>query len=229
MRVIQVVPTLLYGDGVGNAVLALDAALKNKGYKTAIYAENIDPKVERHIAKPIEKIGNPNSEDILIYHFGSAFGWTENLKNFKCKIVFAYHNITTPEFFKEYDIKVYAECKRGRQELSQLADIPDYCVTFSNFNKQDLLENGYKCKIDIVPAPIQFADYGKKCDAKLFEKLNSDTAKKIIFTGRFKVSVEMPPLTLTRVLFQNPPILHVRSRERIKHPRKLKLPVVLKF
>ncbi len=184
MRVIQVVPTLLYGDGVGNAVLALDAALKNKGYKTAIYAENISPKVERHIAKPIEKIGDPNNEDILIYHFGCAFTWTKHLRDFKCKIIFAYHNITPPEFFKDYDIKVYADCKRGRQEISRLADIPDYCVTFSNFNKQDLLENGYKCKIDIVPALIQFSDYGKKCDAKFLEKLKADTAKKIIFTGR---------------------------------------------
>ena len=187
MRIIQVVPTLLYGDGIGNAVLALDTALKNKGYKTAIYAETIDRKLARGIAKSIEKIGEPNSGDILIYHFGSAFGWTRKLKNFKCKIIFAYHNITAPEFFKEYDIQVCAECKRGRQEISQLTDIPDYCITFSNFNKQDLLENGYKCKIDIVPAPVQFSDYSKKCDAKLFEKLISNTTKKILHTKNLKM------------------------------------------
>ena len=46
MRVIQPLPTLSYGDGVGNDVLAIDRILKENGYNTMIYAENIDSRID---------------------------------------------------------------------------------------------------------------------------------------------------------------------------------------
>ena len=47
MRIIQLLPTLSYGDGVGNDVIAIDQLIKEMGYKTKIYAENIDKRIKK--------------------------------------------------------------------------------------------------------------------------------------------------------------------------------------
>ena len=41
-------PTLAYGDAIGNNVLAISDALKAAGYDTAIYAEIIDKRLPMH-------------------------------------------------------------------------------------------------------------------------------------------------------------------------------------
>ena len=42
MKVYQMLPTLAYGDAIGNDVVALGDALEESGYETAIYAKNIE-------------------------------------------------------------------------------------------------------------------------------------------------------------------------------------------
>ena len=42
MRILQIMPTLAYGDAVGNDVLAIYRLLKSNCYETKIYAEIID-------------------------------------------------------------------------------------------------------------------------------------------------------------------------------------------
>ena len=55
MRIIQLLPTMAYGDAVGNDTLAIGEALKEAGYETAIYAENIDKRLPKKAVLPIEK------------------------------------------------------------------------------------------------------------------------------------------------------------------------------
>ena len=42
MRVIQLLPTISMGDAVSNDALAIAKVLRDMGYQTGIYAENID-------------------------------------------------------------------------------------------------------------------------------------------------------------------------------------------
>ena len=56
MRVIQMLPSLSYGDAVGNDVMALDNALRGAGYETGIYAENIGARVPQGRAHRISKL-----------------------------------------------------------------------------------------------------------------------------------------------------------------------------
>ena len=69
MRVVQLLPTLTYGDAVGNDALALHGWLSQKGYKTLIYAENIDPRVNKEVVKYYTEIPALSEDDILLYHF----------------------------------------------------------------------------------------------------------------------------------------------------------------
>ena len=50
----------------------------------------------------------------------------EKLKKVKGKIIFKYHNITPPEFFESYNLKLFRLCKKGRaQTLQYIKDFPD--------------------------------------------------------------------------------------------------------
>jgi glycosyltransferase involved in cell wall biosynthesis len=82
-----------------------------------------------------------------------------------------------------YNKAAAADCREGYEELAKLADKVDYCIADSEYNKQDLIKAGYKCKIDVLPILIAFSDYDKKPDAPLYGKYN-DGVTNIIFTGR---------------------------------------------
>ena len=55
MRVIQLLPTISMGDAVSNDALAIAKVLRDMGYQTGIYAENIDNRLSAGTAKPISK------------------------------------------------------------------------------------------------------------------------------------------------------------------------------
>lgn len=56
MRVVQVIPTLAYGDAVGNDTLALKKVLNDMGYKSQIYAESIVPPLGSKEALDIKEL-----------------------------------------------------------------------------------------------------------------------------------------------------------------------------
>ena len=94
-----------------------------------------------------------------------------------------YHNITTPDFFEEYNQKSAGYCQRGLQQVQALNDTFDMVLAVSEFNKQNLIDMGYKCKINILPILIPFDDYKKQADSVLLAKYDDDYTN-IIFLGR---------------------------------------------
>ena len=63
------------------------------------------------------------------------------------------------------------------------ADKVDYCLAVSEFNKQNLIDMGYKCDIDVLPIIIPMSDYDKKPDKDVIKEY-SDGYTNILFTGR---------------------------------------------
>lgn len=182
MKIIQLAPTLNYGDAIGNDILALNKLMINKGYNTGIYAENISDKL-KHKAYNINKINHLKSDDIIIYHLSIGTNLNFQLPKYKCKKIVIYHNITPPEFFSTYDINSYNKCKLGLEGVKFLSDKVDYCLTDSEFNKQDLINMGYNMKIDVLPILIPFEDYDQPPNVNLINKYN-DNFVNILFTGR---------------------------------------------
>ena len=183
MRIIQLLPTLSYGDGVGNDTLAIDKIIKEMGYDTMIYAENIDTRVDKKLVKKVDKIPKLNKEDVIIYHLSTGTILNEKLKDFPCRKLVIYHNVTPAHFFKEYSQISTELCDAGRKGIALLKDVADYCWADSEYNKQELVEHGYKCDIDVVPIVVPFEDYEKKPDEKIVEKYQDDWTN-IVFVGR---------------------------------------------
>jgi len=183
MKIIQLLPTLSYGDGVGNDALAIDKIIKDMGYETKIYAENIDPKSKKELADKVSNIPLMEKTDIIIYHLSTGTKLNDQLKDYPCKKLIVYHNITPPHFFEKYSQSSFELCQKGREGVKKLHDAADYCWADSEYNKLDLLDNGYKCNIDVVPIVIPFEDYAKKPDSTIINKYN-DNWVNIVFVGR---------------------------------------------
>lgn len=184
MRIIQVLSTIANGDAVSNDAIAFDKVIKGMGYSTGIYAESIVSNVERGVAKPLEKIGELKKSDIIMYHFSTGTKLNYDIADYPCRKIMVYHNVTPPEYFRGNDDRFAGICEYGLEGAAYLADKVDYCLAVSEFNKKDLINKGYRCKIDVLPIVIPMEDYKKKPSRDFMIDYGSDGRTNVLFTGR---------------------------------------------
>lgn len=184
MIVYQLLATISFGDAVSNDTLALQKIIAQMGFKTEIYAENIDSRLPRGTAKSYTKFGKVKKEDVIIFHLSTGSKICEDFPQFNCRKIIVYHNITPPAFFEEYSEKAVKVCKEGYEQVKKLANAADYCLAVSDYNRQDLLRMGFTCPIDVLPILIPFEDYEKKPNQDVIEKYTNDGYTNILFTGR---------------------------------------------
>jgi Glycosyltransferase len=182
MKIIQLLPSIAYGDAVGNNAIAYKQLLKKLGFKTNIFAENIDSRLPSGSCDYITNMPKIENDDILIYHLAIGSDLNYKVVDYKCKKIIMYHNITPPQFFKGYNKTAYRLCIEGLKATEFLSDKVDYCIADSQFNKENLLDMNYKCKIDVLPILIPFDDYKKKPSNEILKKFNNKT--NIVFMGR---------------------------------------------
>lgn len=183
MRIIQLLPTISFGDAVGNDTIALKKVISELGYETDIYSENVDERLPKKTAQKLNKLPKLKEDDIIIYHKSTGTGMSFELDKYDCHKMMIYHNVTPPEFFKEYSLRITELTKYGLEGMKHLADKVEYCMADSDFNRQNLIDAGYKCPIDVRPILIPFDDYKKKPSESVIKKY-SDGYVNIIFVGR---------------------------------------------
>lgn len=183
MRVVQLLPTLSFGDAIGNDTIALKGVISEMGYTTEIYAENIDKRLPDGIAQKAEKLRDLKKDDVLIYHKSTGTDLTFKIDSYKCRRIMVYHNITPPEFFRPYSTAATQLTELGYKGVEYLRDKVDYVLAVSAYNKAELVRMGYTCPIDIRPILIKFDDYKQTPDEATIKKY-SDGKKNLVFVGR---------------------------------------------
>lgn len=184
MKIIQVLPTISFGDAVSNDAIAIKNVLREENYKTEIYAENIDGRLPSKTALSIDKLNSLNEEDIIIYHASIGTDLNYRLENYGGKLMMIYHNVTPPTFFHAYSPSAEKLAQSGLDGMKYLSDKVLYCMADSNFNRQNLIDMGYSCKIDVRPILIPFKDYLKKPEQSVINKYQNDGWINIVFVGR---------------------------------------------
>ncbi len=185
MKIVQFLPTLAFGDAVGNDTVALQRAMCELGYETEIYAEAVDQRLPKGTASDLcGGMPDISEDDYIIYHMSTGSKLNYSLENYKCRKLMIYHNITPPHFFDGYNAEAATNAQYGLDGLRHLAGKVDYCMADSEFNKQDLIDAGFECPIDVRPILIPFKDYETKPDASIIKKYSGDGWTNIIFVGR---------------------------------------------
>ena len=184
MKIIQLLPTISFGDAVGNDTIALKKLISEHGYKTEIYAENIDPRLPKETALPFTEICSLTKDDILIFHESVGTDLNYWIQEQECRKMMIYHNITPPEFFKHYNTSCVTWCNRGYDEVKKLRETFGMVLADSAYNRQNLIDMGYTCPIHVLPILIPFDDYKKPPSKKTISKYKNDGFTNIIFVGR---------------------------------------------
>ena len=183
MRVVQLLPTLSFGDAVSNDAAALRKVIEEMGYETGIYADIIDKRLPSGLAEKTEKLTAIGRDDVIIYHKSTGSDLDMLLDSFRCRKMMIYHNITPPEYLSPYNSEAAALTTYGYEGLAHLKNRIDYCLAVSEYNKSDLIRYGFSCPIDVRPILIPFNDYEKSPDSAAMERF-SDGKTNILFVGR---------------------------------------------
>lgn len=181
-RIVQMLPTIAYGDAIGNHVLALDRFFKKNGIDTDIYARNIDARITDINVKKIEKF--KDDADIILYHLSTGDDLNLKIRDYKSRIVINYHNVTPENYFRGYDEISRKLCADGLDQVKMLSGVPEAVICDSVFNMNDLKSYGYECPMEAIPILIAFDDYSKAQNKEILEKYRGDGHVNIVFTGR---------------------------------------------
>ena len=195
-------PTLAYGDAVGNDALALQKILRSEGYEECIFAENIGGRVPREHVYQISDWKKPGKDDMILYHLSVGWSYLSLIRAAGCRKIAIYHNVTPPEFFAPYNPRLFDLCQAGLSEVKSLKSAFDYCLADSQFNKDDLLSYGFTCPVDVLPILIPMEDYRKKPDEKVIRRMRSTDGHNIVFVGRIAPNKKQEDTIAAFTLYQ---------------------------
>jgi glycosyltransferase involved in cell wall biosynthesis len=182
--------TVIDGDAIGNDILGMYSCLKNEGYDVSIFADyymGIFDSLKTERTRSLKAIREPNT--IIIYHHSIFWeGGREFLLKCKGNIVFKYHNITPPVFFKKYSSLHFEKCTKGIEQTKEFIQTFSSAIwcSDSEFNSNDLMKQGAK-KETIVTIPpfnqLQFLDQLEP-DYDIISHLINNNKNNVLFIGR---------------------------------------------
>ncbi len=182
--------TVIDGDAIGIDIKGMYTSLKKRGYDVSIFADFymgdfILFKKDRE--KSLKAINEKNC--ILIYHHSIFWeGGREFLQKCKGKIIFKYHNITPPEFFKKYSSIHYEKCAKGIEQTKEFISSVHseiWCVD-SEYNSYELTNLGLdNKKISVIPPfnQIELLDRVEP-DFNIIRDLIKNNCNNVLFVGR---------------------------------------------
>jgi glycosyltransferase involved in cell wall biosynthesis len=128
------------GDAVTNAMLLTCRLLRQFGFDSHIYVEQIAPELEDRL-KPHRKLGL-KKQDLLLVHHSMGHDLQEFILGLAGKKILVYHNITPPQFFRD-NLVMQQYAGIGRQMLTAFCPVMDAALCDSRLNAAELGELGY--------------------------------------------------------------------------------------
>ena len=139
----QVLATLGYGDAIGNEVLGIRRVLRQAGYRSHIYVQTADPRLEDATRDYRELLAESAADNVLIHHFSLGSRASRLAFALPDRMLLVYHNITPPEHFVGLRTPLTRSCFEGRRELRAYVPRCDLAVGDSEFNRAELAAMGF--------------------------------------------------------------------------------------
>lgn len=184
MQVHQFLPGMNVGDAVTTHALEIQNILKQKGEDSRIFSvmRHVSPHLKGACSDYREYAPLSNPHNSVIYHFSIGSELTPFFKNLPDKKVIIYHNITPAKFFQGINEKKASDVAEGRKQLNDLAPIPQLALGVSDFNRQELVEAGFR-KTGVLPLIIDRSKWDVPPQRKLIN-LYRDGKVNFLFVGR---------------------------------------------
>lgn len=196
MQVHQFHPTVSYGDAISNQILSLQRLLRQMGYRSKIFCEQMPIQFDGKVQQ-IERYERHSSpQNVLLLHFSLGYSsdviaWLKQLPDRK---VIVYHNITPHTYFAGVN-DVYLEAARaGREQLTHLSHLVDAGWGDSTFNCQELAEYGWS-NLGVLPIIFDPERYTIRPHRRALRRLQDGL--NVLFVGRVSPNKCLEDLILT--------------------------------
>lgn len=138
----QMLPTLTYGDAIGNYTLALRSLFREWGFESEIFAERWHPRLAKE-CHPYEAYGKrSHADNLVLLHYSIGGEINTYACNLPDKVILYYHNITPPHYFYQVNGELARQLYEARQTLETLAEkFP--VIAASPYNAQELEGMGF--------------------------------------------------------------------------------------
>ena len=136
---------LTEGDAIGNWTKTLRRIFSLKGFPVKVYADLFDGSIN---CSPSSEY-NSTGRDILWYHYSI---YSENLETLKRSTdikIMDFHVVAPPSLFAGYNKELESLCKRGEEELPNIAPLFDFHITHSLYTRKVLTDLGIKTIVTI--------------------------------------------------------------------------------
>jgi glycosyltransferase involved in cell wall biosynthesis len=178
----QVLATLGYGDAIGHEVIGIQQVLRRAGYKSDIFVETADTRLEDLTRDYRELIDESGPETILVHHFSIGSRASRVAFALPGKMILVYHNITPPAYFTGVHPLLMGLCFNGRRELSAYASRCALALGDSEFNREELVELGFAAT-GVLPVVPSF-DHLEVAPNRLLVQDFDDGWTNVLFVGR---------------------------------------------
>jgi glycosyltransferase involved in cell wall biosynthesis len=182
--------TVIDGDAIGNDILGMYSCLKHEGCDVSIFADNYLGTFNSLKSQRIKSLKAAREPDTLVIYHHSIFweGGREFLLKCRGKIIFKYHNVTPPEYFREYSSSLYEKCVKGIDQTKEFIQLFDGCLwaACSAFSGDDLARKGIdKQFLTIIPPfnALPLLDTIEP-DYAIIQKLINNRKNNVLFVGR---------------------------------------------
>ncbi len=186
MMIVIMHQTITNHDAIGNDIEIMYNILNQK-HTCKAYAQNrLNSNLEYIEENELTRIMDAE-ENLIIYHHSVNWEYGERLiKKIKAKLIFRYHNITPPEFFKPYNDFHYEQCDKGRKQTNRLVN--DYknalWIVDSIYNGEDL-KNVDQSQISVCPPFNKIKEWARGIpDEEVLKTLLNDKRINLLFVGR---------------------------------------------
>ena len=178
----QVLATLGYGDAIGHEVLGIQRALRQAGYRSDIFVETADRRVELLTRDYRELVDASHIDNLILHHFSIGSKASRTAYALPDRMALIYHNITPPEYFVGVHRTLARQCFRGRRELRAYVDRCDVALGDSEFNRQDLETLGFP-RTAVLPVVPDFSHLDFPPNRFVADQFDDEWTN-ILFVGR---------------------------------------------
>ncbi len=185
-RIDQLVPVLASRDAIGNHVMQVQSLLREGGIDSDIYYcfATDDRLADGFPIGQIDRV--PSAGRALLYHLAIGSGASLVFHDRPEHKIVNYHNITPWEFLDQWAPAMSDLVWWGRQQLRDLAEVTDFAIADSEYNRRELVDAGY-AKTTTAPPLVDLDGFGGQPDRQLLDRLTREKAEggaDLLFVGK---------------------------------------------
>jgi L-malate glycosyltransferase len=150
----QILPTLGFGDAIGNQVLEIKHLIQKGGGESEIFVEHYDPRLASECRHYEQYRRYSDERNLLILHYSIGGAVNRFVLDLPDRLILYYHNVTPARFFYRWNGDMALRLKEASRDLVSLAGkFP--AIVGSSYNKHELDSLGFQV-VGIAPYILSF-------------------------------------------------------------------------